>query len=396
MNKPLLLSNPKSAVEEFSRLIFLFPIFVNYVFSLLFKVLSIDSTPLPNLVFLFFIICSIMYILLSRNKRSVKSLIVAACLLFLSAISLLVYKDLFTFASHDVLSFFIISLPCIILFSDPITSNTKRMFNFLCALSGSFFVVIYSIHSFFTPILNSLDYQTVSYSLIIPIICIIQKSKKNIFDIALILLMLFFCVFIGGRGPLVCVAIFIVHYVLLSKKVGVCIKVSLIILSVVVIKYAEPILIFIINKTNEIGLNSSFSIYYNYGDIFSDSGRWQIYKYAVELAQTNWLTGAGIFSDRILLQEIGKTYPHNMFLEFLIHFGYPVTFAISCWFVIKSSIVLFFKKIPFDKKTIFTSLFFSMGFLILMFSSSYLIQPHFFALIGLLIGKKDYKKSDSL
>lgn len=109
-----------------------------------------------------------------------------------------------------------------------------------------------------------------------------------------------------------------------------------------------------------------------------------IAKIVIDNILNNNLWGHGIFGDRYFLDG---TYAHNIFLEVWLDFG-----------IILGTLVLLFL-IVFITKTFLRSndkklflLFFSLGFMPLLVSGSYLISIMFSILIGFLIMSNKQKK----
>lgn len=382
----------KEKICEIIRFLFLFTVFISYVFSAIYKILGINTQNLQTVINIFYLIIFLIYLLLKFRIRLLPFLI-AIALIMLTLFSCLVNNGLFNDYLNDILVFLMISLPCLIMFFDDINEDSYKTLYFLCIISGTFFSIIFIIQSFVFEILNNFDYQSVSYALIIPILFLI-KNKKNVYEFFLLVIMLFFAIFMGGRGPLICILLYFIYCFISSKKTSYILKLIVILLTIILIVLYKPIISLIVEISGKLGLKGSFATYFSYGDILSDSGRLDIYKYSLEKANYNWLFGTGIFSDRLLLSQIDRSYPHNIFVEAIMQFGYPVS-IVACSVLIFNFFRYMFKKDDeVYSKVIMEELFFSTGFLILVFSSSYLLQPAFFALVGILLNSDSRRKKN--
>ena len=382
-------------VSEILRVLFLFTIFINSLFSAAFRVCGLGTDFLPTVFYVFYFVCFVVYIFLKPHNKLGPTLI-TLLLLALTFTSFLTMDGLFEKHSNDFLIFLLIALPCLIMFSDRIIDYTYTALGILCYVSGTFFSLVFFIQLFSSNLLNNFDYQSVSYSLIIPVLFLFQK-KKGFYGYVLLATMLFFTVFMGGRGPLICISAYFVYHYLTSDRTKVTTKVLIVALATIVLLFYEPIVLLIADGSQKLGLRGSFSTYLKYGNVFSDSGRGEIYSFSFSVINEKWYSGHGFFADRVLLSSIDKSYPHNLFLEVLLQFGYPVAIAFFAAFMYKSLMLLFSLKNGPQEKQLFDLLFFSTGFAVLLFSSSYLLQPAFFALISVLFRKKRsvyvYKKS---
>lgn len=91
------------------------------------------------------------------------------------------------------------------------------------------------------------------------------------------------------------------------------------------------------------------------------------------------IVGLGLAGDRLLIGG----YVHNFFVEVLSHFGVVVGLIVLIMFSFGSLLALLrAKQLNYELLIIW----FSMGFMPLMVSSSYLISLNFWVFLGLLVG----------
>ena len=379
----------KDIICDVIRVLFIFNLFVTYILSAFYTVLCIDNSTLNIVTDVVYILSFAIYLFLRPRKKPVPILVMFLFLLLIFvAYSSMIEKE---FDKSGFLTCLCLSLPSLLMFSDRIESGTYKVLGVVSIVSGLFFTVLFTVQAFVLKVSEKVDYQSVSYALIIPILFLIQK-KKNILDFVLLFIMFFFAVFMGGRGPLICVLLFFVYHTVFGVRKVSFIKIAVLIGMVFIIINLEELLSFIVQTTEKYNLGGSFAIYLKYGNMFSDSGRNDLYLFCIEEANKKWLLGYGLFSDRLLLVQVERSYPHNLFVELALQFGYPIACLVLLFILFNAFKYLFLFKTNDYRKNFFDVLFFSTGFMILMFSSSYLIQPQFFALIGLFLNRhKEFK-----
>ena len=149
--------------------------------------------------------------------------------------------------------------------------------------------------------------------------------NSKIFSLALAGILSAFILFVGSRGPFICVIAFIIIELLLSKRYSRKKKVGIIIficvcLGIILINF-NKILMFMYKVSIDIGFDSRSILLLMQGEAVShDSGRNVLQEYYMELIQRKPILGYGIMGEWIS----DGTYPHNIVLEFLLAFGYPI------------------------------------------------------------------------
>ncbi len=231
-----------------------------------------------------------------------------------------------------------------------------------------------------------INYQGISYGLLIPFIYFVCKEKYNGKIIATIVFITFLMVFFGGRGPILCAFLCFLYKLLLNIKKN---KIWIFVLffgGIMFLLLYDDILDIIVSIAKENGFTGSLVFYSNRGDVFSDSGRNEILEVAKEVIKEKpW--GSGLGSTRYLLGVYGYkygNYPHNIFYEFWCDYGILIG-TILIIVLIVSIIKTFMVRTANPNATIlFEICFFSTGFLILTFSTSYSFCPLFFAMIAIM------------
>ena len=140
--------------------------------------------------------------------------------------------------------------------------------------------------------------------------------------------------------------------------------------------FKSAILVFIGNMLTAFSIDSRNFSFLIGGNLLDSGSRVELYKDAIKHVG---VLGKGVLGDRVLLD----IYPHNIFLELLIHFGYVLGFALCVALIIVIVKSLFEKKRP---ELFFILLLLPCGFFKLLVTGSYLNQePAFYALLGFCV-----------
>lgn len=197
----------------------------------------------------------------------------------------------------------------------------------------------------------------------------------------------------GTRGPVLCVMILFVLWNFIYQKefkyrveviVG-CIVLVLLNYWGVFYRLLEKLSLFL----QSIGIqdNRIMDMLFS-GEIWDSSGRDGIFSTIWEAIMQRPLFGYGIGGDRILLEK--NSYVHNIILELFCDFG------IIFGSIIFIYIMRIFIKSIFEKNSDFSGIcliIFSVTVIRLMISSSYIISPIFFLLIGMCLNYMPAKPS---
>lgn len=285
-------------------------------------------------------------------------------------------------------SFFLLFVSIPIFLSAASVRNIEILKDVL--LKVSYIILIIGVILILYIITGKIDFTSynmaLSYYLLLPTMVFIYQEKitcKFLSVLSLLIILL-----LGSRGPFIFALFYYAVITLLSIKlnsfksylsIGFLFIISILIISV----DAIDILSFV---ENVLGINSRTLSMLISGTIDSDSGRGDIAKIIIDNILNNNLWGHGIYGDRYFLNG---TYAHNVFLEVWLDFG-----------IILGTLVLLFL-IVFITKTFLRSndkklflLFFSLGFMPLLVSGSYLGRIEFSILIGFLIvtNNQNHKK----
>ena len=218
--------------------------------------------------------------------------------------------------------------------------------------------------------------MTFSYLLLLPTIIFLEKGWKRPVFWGLALLAIILNIIYGTRGALVCIGIYgiyTVYHNLSSRfKIFIC---SLGILFLVIFEIAGSVLLALFEDLyRQSGITSrTLDMLFNH-TLFNLTNRDELYVIAISKISEKPLLGWGIAGEYNFLD----TYPHNIFLESAIHFGF-FSIAIVTLIISISVFILFLKK---KVHTCFW-MFLCLGFLPLLISSTYLQKPEFWIWLAL-------------
>ena len=360
-------------------------LFVNLICLLIFRrFVSFDSIVLYSIL-LFFVIWSLC---ISLEKIKLTTIAIPAFMLLAFFISYAVHIDLRIYMFTDWLDLagnktywlFINSLPALLLirriWNYEILFKYLRIFSLISiAASIGTFIVYLSVNS-------QPGYMSFSYDLLMSVIWMwfaFFKGKRflALFGAIVGSLLMFFC---GARGPILCLVVAIVLYVLFmtdEQTVKVLLILATVFAVLLVLAFWEPLLNLLSQVAESIGVESRIVEKMRDGTLTDDSGRGEVRD---QLLSQLRLFGYGLYGDRGITE--GR-YAHNFFLEIMVQYGLLVGSAIVIYIVI---LILagFFTK-DRDKKILFIA-FFSASVIKLMMSSSYLSkEPALYSMFGICI-----------
>lgn len=128
----------------------------------------------------------------------------------------------------------------------------------------------------------------------------------------------------GSRGPILDIIIFVALFVLVeldNKKNKSIYVISLIALMVGVFLLYAPILNFLSNIMERVGLQSRFIQMMLSGRVAEDNGRVQIWQHAIQMIKNNPFGYGAMGSRHEIINTIFVGHPHNIILEFMIDYG---------------------------------------------------------------------------
>ena len=192
----------------------------------------------------------------------------------------------------------------------------------------------------------------------------------------------------GTRGPILCVLIFVAVALLL--QLGRIRSPWLRVLTAAVIIAAVSFLAFtdvLVELSKELskqfgkwGFSTRVFDYFVEGDIAEDSGRSHLLARAWAGIWDKPLFGHGLLGDRVHF----SSYPHNLFAELWFQFG-----IIGGTIVIAAILILPIRALHRQRRqplrVLFLAMLICMTFVKLMLSSSYILEPYFFFMLGVCL-----------
>lgn len=193
---------------------------------------------------------------------------------------------------------------------------------------------------------------------------------------------------IGSRGPLLCIAVFIILYLLEDFKRNKLIILFFTLLVCFTFFNYTNILNGLIDFFEKYDINSRTLYKIRDGSIENDNGRGNIQEVAWNQLKDHPILGTGIGVERIKINQLimnkdmGSSYPHNIIVEIMTQYGYiigtMIILYLSCLFIIS-----LLKSNSFERELLI--IIFSTEIIRLMLSSSYLRSSFFFLWLGLSI-----------
>lgn len=235
------------------------------------------------------------------------------------------------------------------------------------------------------------DYQTAAYSIIVGLVSVyylaLQEKKHS--DIALSIIGTIVLLLCGSRGVFVSVVFFWIVY--LVSQIQSRIKI------VLITSFAFIFLLFSVQQifspiasiAESLGFSTHLTDAIQSGTVFEDEQREILYTGFLALIWNKpW--GYGIMGDRYISYATGlfwkPIYPHNVFLELMVNFGYFIGTALGIFLIYYLLKYIFFCK---SSKYSMTILVLACTSLVkLLFASSFWIDQMFFMLLGTLIAHK--------
>lgn len=239
------------------------------------------------------------------------------------------------------------------------------------------------------------NYMEISYQLLVPIIYFLLLEKGTIIDKFCLIAGIIIIIIDGARGPLVGIILCIAYRIISrfsKEKIALSIFFGMLGIIILIANY-QMIFTWILNTANHFGFKGNLIRHIEWGDVFSPSGRDELFSLAVTVINKFMFTGSGMAGDRYWLNALGygKTgaYTHNIFGELLIDYGI-ILGAIIILFLCIMIYLCFIKRESMYLK-IFKIFFFSLGFSRLLLSSSYIIEVGFYVMMAMMMRGLKFK-----
>ena len=279
---------------------------------------------------------------------------------------------------------FIFDVPFVILFSavsDKETAFHRTAIPAIC-------VTVFAILRFALRPGSGREYNmAVGYALLYPLLIHTLETKKRIWFLPVVILEFSLVLIFGSRGAALCFLVFLFYLFVLSSSTNTVLQFigkigSLLAVALIIIFY-DSIILRVTSLFSGLGFSSRTLSYYVANILDSDSGRinlWaRMWRYVLEKP----ILGYGIAGELTIM----GTYPHQVFIEMMMHFGLVAGGVIDCFILYR--IIRTFLKTGIRNDCLW--LMTCSGLLPLMFSSTYIQFPLFWVLLGITSGKKRVK-----
>lgn len=220
---------------------------------------------------------------------------------------------------------------------------------------------------------------------VLPHVCVIaigMLKKATIVNVTLSSMGIILITFLGSRGPLICVSLAVLVYLVLFKSFKrPVLSWGLIIATFLLVAInLENIILFLYDLADNAGLSVRVFEKFLEGSLSNPSSRNVLADKLSQMIAEKPFLGNGLFSDRVAID----TYAHNIAIELWLDFGIVLGTAIlggMLFILAKTSLLL---KKHRDYALLFIPLLFS-GFIKLFLSNSYLEEMYLFLLLGVAV-----------
>lgn len=344
------------------------------------------------IAYLAFLFIVIVLFLFSDKKHFKNSVLICASILLILVINTYLYPSTTIYMKDDLLTLTTRNLPLLLLLSnitlwDDFYIKMKKI-----ALPYYIIGVIYYI-GYLLGYGESTNYMRMAYNVLLPV-CL--TGVVGVYEKRIIYQLIFWisliAIFISGcRGALfVGVCVYFSLLAATSTNIRRISKISFIvlILGIIFIQNISQIS----NILSSVGFESRTIQKLTDDSIFDSSGRDELRMVVLANIQQKGYWPQGLYSDRKITDQFWgeAVYVHNIILEFIVDFG--IFLGIVLFISLLSSIYKIAKKSDTLPRT-FLLLFATYSLTKLMVSSSYLIEPSFYCMLGLMIAIYRYNKN---
>lgn len=238
---------------------------------------------------------------------------------------------------------------------------------------------------------EGLNYMAFSDAISLPCALLVASgySGKRL-DMYLGLISLVSVLLFGGRGSLLSLLLLYGMLVLFNRAKGEKINPVYIVLII-----AAPILFEFVQMFVDFSNSRTMQLFVS-GEIGYDSSRSIIYEYLIQSLALNPISGIGMRGDRAVLEsfnlgESNVAYAHNVILEILLTFGVIIGIVITVFLLYLFVWKLLLKQMDIKLKGLLLS-FFTVSFLQLMTSRTFLTETDFYILIFMLVNITYYNR----
>lgn len=325
-------------------------------------------------------------LILRGSKGILPGICLAVVLLLFLIYSNINYHENISNNIANVYRLFLFNIPLFILclFVD----DEKPFIDFMCKACIPLNFV--SLYTFFSGInsRNNDESMTIGYMLSVCTIVVVQSyyDSRSIFKFILIIIDIISLVLAGCRGALLSLLIFILISFIRDKTEEKSQKkrvVNFVIISTffsLIIVFYDYIMALVANLFSSIGISGRIVTLLSNGEIGQSLGR----RYLYDMIRNSWSNmpslGYGLFGDRMFLDGY---YAHSLYYEIITDFG--KVFGSILLVLLICLLIISIKNIQKRSITIIVS---SYSISRLLFSSSYLVDPCFWIMLGVFLNRK--------
>lgn len=222
-----------------------------------------------------------------------------------------------------------------------------------------------------------------SYYLLLPAVMFTDESldRLRLRNIVFALLSILLILAIGARGPIMCIAVFVILKLIRPSKKPryshICVYLFSIPLLIIVALFFDELLMSMYDFLSRFGISSRSILLFLQPELHL-SGRDLLYRRVVAEIIDSPITGIGIGGDRRVL---GGNYVHNLFIELIANYGVLLgTLFVLVLLVLMIRFLVFRNRYQYDMFVIWLSI----GVVPLLVSSSYLGDMGFWIFLGLI------------
>lgn len=260
--------------------------------------------------------------------------------------------------------------------------NAFYLTSIVCIILDAFYFLVFNSNGIGVSGGESDHNMTAAYTLLPHVLlCIVAVFRKfKLWKLCIAIIGCLILLSYGTRGPIACLMLFIVTYVVLLRGIhwkDIIILGGVFILIFVFFDQIMTFLLYLIGDS--MGMSTRVLDRFINNNIAEDEIRnWIISTLMSHLRDENQLFGYGLLGS----YNITGGYPHNFFVEILFSFGYFVgglLIALLCYYSFKA-----FKNSSIEERAFFLVLLCS-GFMHLMFSGSFVYDADFYIFIGYIV-----------
>lgn len=252
----------------------------------------------------------------------------------------------------------------------------------LCILLDAFYFLIYMRNpAKMAERMAGEYYMYQAYRLLPHVMLILWRGMRefSLSKLFLALMGTFLILAYGTRGPLACLGIFgIVYFFAFTRfRHSMWVKGGMAFMGGLAVVFSRPLLILAKDSLEAVNMSTRIIERMLAGGLTHDTGRGfiklKLYEY---LERPDTFLGYGLFG----CSRFGMKYPHDFALDFLFSFGYAIGSMLLI--LIAYIVIRAFVKTQTRNERELILMFLCMTVLKMFFSSSFIMEPFFFALLG--------------